>query len=70
VVVRSNDRQAWSGGSGTWVRTYDVWILRERHDMMRMLLAGRTICICSPGRKYVVKMGHSQLGLIDGASVF
>jgi hypothetical protein len=29
-------------GSGTWVRTHDVWVLWEGHGMVRMLLTGRT----------------------------
>jgi hypothetical protein len=32
-------------GSGTWVRTYDAWVLREGHGMVCMLLTGRTIRI-------------------------
>jgi hypothetical protein len=30
-------------GSGTWVRTHDVWVLWEGHGMVRMLLTGRTV---------------------------
>jgi hypothetical protein len=30
-------------GSGTWVRTHDTWVLWEGHDMIRMLLTGRTV---------------------------
>jgi hypothetical protein len=29
--------------SGTWVRTYDAWVLREGHGMVCMLLPGHTI---------------------------
>jgi hypothetical protein len=32
--------------SGTWVRTHDASVLWEGHDMIHMLLTGRTICIC------------------------
>jgi hypothetical protein len=33
-------------GSETWVRTYDAWVLREGHGMVRMLLLGCTVHIC------------------------
>jgi hypothetical protein len=33
-------------GSGTWVRTHDVWVLREGYGMIHMLLTGRTVRIC------------------------
>jgi hypothetical protein len=33
-------------GSGTWVRTHDVWVLREGHDMVCMLLIGCRVRIC------------------------
>jgi hypothetical protein len=33
-------------GSGTWVRTHDVWVLQEGHGMVRMLLTGRTVRVC------------------------
>jgi hypothetical protein len=29
----------------TWVRTYDMWVLWEGHDMIRMLLIRRTVHI-------------------------
>jgi hypothetical protein len=31
---------------GTWVRTYDVWVLWEGHIMVRMLLTGRAVRVC------------------------
>jgi hypothetical protein len=31
--------------SGTWVRTHDAWILWKEHDMICMLLTGRTVCV-------------------------
>jgi hypothetical protein len=33
-------------GSGTWVRTHDVWVLWEGHSMVRILLTGRTVRVC------------------------
>jgi hypothetical protein len=41
-------------GSGTWVRTYDAWVLREGQGMVRMLLTGCT---------NVVNGGCSWLGI-------
>jgi hypothetical protein len=32
--------------SGTWVHKYDMWVLSEGHDMVRMLLTGHTIRVC------------------------
>jgi hypothetical protein len=33
-------------GSGTWVRTHDVWVLREGHGMVHMLLTECTVHVC------------------------
>jgi hypothetical protein len=33
-------------GSGTWVRTYDTWVLWDGHGMVHILLTGRTAPIC------------------------
>jgi hypothetical protein len=33
-------------GSGMGIRTHDVWVLWEGHDMVRMLLARCTVCVC------------------------
>jgi hypothetical protein len=32
--------------SGTCVRMHDVWVLREGHGMIRMLLTGCTVRVC------------------------
>jgi hypothetical protein len=32
-------------GSGTSIHTYDVCVLWDGHDMIRMLLTGCTVCI-------------------------
>jgi hypothetical protein len=32
--------------SGTWVRTHDVWVFWEGHNMVRMLLTGYTVRAC------------------------
>jgi hypothetical protein len=33
-------------GSGTWVHTYDTCVLREEHNMVRILLTGHTVRVC------------------------
>jgi hypothetical protein len=33
-------------GSGTWIRTHDMWVLWEGHSMVCMLLTGRTVRVC------------------------
>jgi hypothetical protein len=33
-------------GSGMRVHTYDVWVLREEHGLVRRVLSGRTVRRC------------------------
>jgi hypothetical protein len=33
-------------GSGTWVRTHDVWVLWQGHGMVHMLLTRHTVHVC------------------------
>jgi hypothetical protein len=44
-------------GSGTWVRMYDMWVLREEHSMVRMLLTGHMVHACQ-----YWTYGHGQGG--------
>jgi hypothetical protein len=45
-AYRSVDKDTIAYGLRTWVHTHDAWVLREGHGMVRMLLTGRTICVC------------------------
>jgi uncharacterized lipoprotein NlpE involved in copper resistance len=36
--IRSIEKDTVAYGSGTWVRTHDVWVLMEGHGIVRMLL--------------------------------
>jgi hypothetical protein len=45
-VYGSVEKDTVAYGSGTWIRTHDVWVLWKRHVMIRMLLTGRTVCVC------------------------
>jgi hypothetical protein len=50
-------------GSGTWVRMHDAWVLREGHNMVRMLLTGRTVRICQYWTYGRGQGGRSWLGV-------
>jgi hypothetical protein len=45
-VYGSVEKDMIAYGSGTWVRTHDAYVLWEAHDMVRMLLTGRAVCVC------------------------
>jgi hypothetical protein len=44
-VYMSVEKEAVAYGSGMWVRTHDMWVLREGHGMICMLLTGGMVCV-------------------------
>jgi hypothetical protein len=51
------DTMTYGSGTCVCVRTHDVWVICEGHDMVRMLLTGRTVCVCE-----YWTYGHGQEG--------
>jgi hypothetical protein len=45
-AYESVEKDTVANGSGIWVHTHDLWVLREGHSMVHIMLTGRTLCIC------------------------